>query len=76
MTLAHLIWGSFFSCMLGFLLGFWRGRKDLRADLDPIVDEMQSMLEAIPTTCAECNAPLKARCSAGCAPRPPIGGGA
>lgn len=66
MTTAHLASAAFGFGMLGFLLGFLKGRRDLRVDLDPLVEELHNAVRDIPTACPRCDAPLKAACSRGC----------
>ena len=67
---------SALGALVGFLLGWMRGRRDLATDLDDELGEIATRIEAIPTHCAECGAGFKARCPNGHpSPRPRKAGG-
>ena len=66
--IATLILGCVLSGAAGFLAGWFRGRRDVVADLDRECGEILDDLKKIPTHCTVCDAGLVAVCLNGCKP--------
>jgi|GEM_PF-3010753 len=62
-----LLLTSALGAMVGFLGGWWRGRRDFAVDLDDDLGAALDKLRAIPTHCGACGSAFEAACPKGCA---------
>jgi len=56
------------STALAFIVGWWKGQRDLEKDAGDDLDRLMREIEKIPTSCASCGGALRARCVEGCPP--------